>query len=93
MALSKAFISSHLKMTRERRLNRALLVHMRLQENRLADGDIVDVPLLNYADKLHEFFYTCVPSEEFREYVKRVHDGSGFPNWLCGRAGVDYPFS
>jgi hypothetical protein len=74
-------------------LRRASRIHKQLRDNLMAEIEVIDIPLRQEASELHEFFYSCVPSEEFDRYVDFIHHAMENPNWLCGRAGVPYRFA
>ena len=71
-------------------LRRAFRIHKQLRDNLMAETEVIDILLRQEASELHEFFYSCVPSEDFRSYVDFIHQAMENPNWLCGRLGVPY---
>lgn len=75
------------------KIKEAVQVHQELIDNKNATPEIIDVPLVLRADKIHSYFYNEVPSNIFHEYVNAVHKETGYENWLCGQKGVDYKFA
>jgi hypothetical protein len=65
----------------------AVETHKRLIQYQ--DAGVVDAPLQEKADRIHEIFYTKAPSGFFQEYVLAVHARTGRYTWLCGRDGVN----
>jgi hypothetical protein len=70
-----------------RLLSEAVKINKQLIE--FQDQGIIDLPLQERADEIHNIFYTKAPSGYFQEYVLAVHTRTGRATWLCGKPGVN----
>lgn len=69
-------------------VNKAVDLQKQLLQSMISEPEIIDLPLQQEADELHQVLYSSVPWHWFHLYVKTVHEQLERPYWLAGKPGI-----